>query len=501
MKFARIVISILLLVLVFSDVHAKKGGSRGISLDTFIVETIKNNPTVRQYIQQRSVAVAEEYASRGIDDVNLFSLFNAAKNENSNITGLQPSEEKNLAYQIGATKIVSQSGTRLEASTGYTWLKSTYSPALIAIAGPIPNPLHSPSLTLKLTQPFLRNVLGIQDQLNRRVRGLQRDLEDISYQENVEAFISEMTQLYLNWLRSYQNANSLHNIYVRASRQVNLVREQVAAKVSEESDLYRILETQALYKAEWQGFLADYEGYGRQVAAMMYPDNPPTSIYPRSARGAFIYRILRSGSDIDYLKHSSRLSHILGLSKDVESEVLRANKNAMLPDANVFVSWERKAETNNGSHAWGGGFQLDDVQGGVNLSIPIPNREARGDYRAQKARLKRTMHQNERTMLDAVSSLEALLKQEKRLRERVHSLERQMFYGKKKLDAEEDQYDDGRLSLFQFIQDVNDHIRNEVNLADARAALALVRVQIGELTDQNYDMFQNVIDEVSGNGL
>lgn len=467
-----------------------------VSLNNFISETIRNNPTVRAYLQSYSQAKGEEYAARGIDDVNLEGLFSLAKKEQPQISGFESTQDHQISYKIGVNKIVSQTGTRLGASYNNFWNKSTYTPVFTNLFNPM-NPYYTPSITLFLTQPLLKNIMGRQDQLNKRLTRIQLSLSEVQYEENVEAFISEMTQLYLNWLKAYNDANTLGQVYRKTKAQVKLVRDQVKSKVAEQSDLYRILEQLANYKAQWEGALAALEGYTKQVAAMMDPLDPPASISPVSTKGSFLKKYHARRKGLKYLKNESRLRKILDYSIAAENETLKANKNARLPDLDLFVNYSRTGASGDFDRAHGSTFDNDDISGGVNLSVPLTNRSARGQYRAQRAKLSRVTYQNERTMLDATSQLEGLYEQEKRFANQVKSYEDQVRYGELKLREEYDQYMDGRITLFQLLQDHSTFISQRLSLESSRAELAYVQLLIGELTDINLDVFENVIANVT----
>lgn len=470
-------------------------GQQKLGLDEFISRTIENNPTVRAYIQSHQEAAGQEYASRGIDDLNFESLFSLARKENPQITGYESTLDKEVAYSVGLSKVISQTGTRLSAGYQNTWLKGNYPAVVTNLFNPI-NPLYTPSVTFSLTQPVLKNWLGAQDQLGKRLSRIGLELSKVSYEENIETFISEMTQLYLNWLRSYNDSNILNDVYRKLSEQVALVRKQVEAKVSEKSDLYRILEQQANYRALWEGAMARFDGYTKEVAAMMAPLDPPSDIVPQPLDGTFLNRYHSRKNGLAYLKSNSRIRRILDYTADTQEVKLKANKNARLPELDVFVDYSRVGAASSFGRAHGTSFDNDDISGGLSFTVPLPDREARGVYRAQRARLARTNYENERTMLNATSQLEALYEQEGRLVQQVKAYRDQVKYGKLKIDDEKDQYDDGRLSLFQLLQDVSTYIGQSLDLETSKVNLAQVRLLIGELTDVNFDAFQPAIENV-----
>jgi outer membrane protein TolC len=488
------------LIVLFMSITAHAAGSRAISLNQFISETIRNNPTVKGYIQQYAEAKGSEYAARGIDDVQLESLFSLAKRENPQIFGFESTEDKSIAYEIGASKIISHSGTRLRAKWSDGWTRSTYPPLPFPGFNP-PNPVYSPSISVGLIQPLLKNILGLQDRLDLNVKRIQLEAADLTYQENIELFISEMTTLYLRWLNAYENSKTFERVYKKISEQEKLVRDEVEAKVADESDLYRALEQKAFYKAQWEGYLASYEATTREVAAMMHPLSPPRGIKPAGVKGTFINRLIGEGAGLNYLRESSRLRGILDLSMDAEEVVLRSNKNAKLPALDLVVNYRRHTQAQGFKNSHSSAFNNDDISGGLNLSVPINNRAARGTYRAQQARTKRVEYENERTMLDATSQLEAFYEKKYRLEKQVRAYEQQLVFGKKKLDEEYDQYTDGRLTLFQLLQDYTAHIANSVRLEASRFELAQTKLLIGELTDRNLFAFQDIIDGVLDESL
>jgi|GEM_PF-5181777 len=466
-----------------------------ITLDSFISQTILNNPTVRAYVQRTREAEGSEYSARGIDDVQFTSLFEAAKKEQPQISGFESTEDKQIAYSVGLSKIISQSGTRIGARYQNQWTRGQYPAAVTQLFAPM-NPYYTPSVTLTLAQPLMKNIAGIQDQLGKRVTRIQLALAKVAYDENVEAFISDMTQMYLNWLRAYRSANILAEVYGKTQNAVKLIEEQVQARVSEESDLYRIKEQAANYRGQWQGALAAFEALTQQVAAMMNPGAPPQGIVPTGTENSFLSTYASRSQGLTYLKESSRLRQVLDYSLEVERQQLRADKNARLPDLELFVNYTRLGASGDFNRAHGSTFDNDDISGGLNFSVPITDRTARGQYRYQKAKLNRVGFENDRTMLDATSRLEGLYDQERRYLSQVKAYEQQVYYGRKKLDEEIKQYEDGRLTLFQLLQDQTDYTNQRLVLEEAKVDLASVRLSIGELTDVNLDDFSGTIESV-----
>jgi outer membrane protein TolC len=488
------VIAIFIFVLLAQPLHADPLKGASLTLDGFISQTIRNNPTVRAYVQAHSEAAGAEYAARGIDDVGLSALFSASREEMPDTSGSSSTMDKNLSYGVGLTKLISQTGTQLEAKYQDAWQRSQYPPAVAAF-GPM-NPVYTPSVTLSLTQPLLKNIMGRQDQLNLRVRRIQLKTSVVQFQENVEAFISDMSDIFFRWSNAYYNSRFLRDIYYRTLEQAKLVRKQVKAKVAEESDLYRILEQQENYRGQMEGAFAQFEGLTKEIALMMQPENPPSNIIPDTGT-SFLKKATSRKDGIDYLQSSSRIRKILDYSLATQGEVYRAKKNARLPGLNLVVEYGRLGAASEFGNAHGSSFDKNSISGGLNFQLPITNRAARGEFREQSARMKRVEFENERTMLNATSRLEALYDQHRRISRQVDAYEKQVHYGDLKLKAEMNQYQDGRLTLFELLQDVSTYTSQKISLNAAHVSLARIEVLIGELTDMNYDLFKGVIDEVA----
>jgi len=485
---------VLILISLAHSLHADSLKGTGLTLDEFITQTIQNNPTVRAYVQEHSEAKGAEYAARGIDDVGLSALFSASREEMPGTSGLSSTLDKNLSYGVGLTKLISQTGTQLEAKYQDSWQRSKYPPAIAAF-GPM-NPAYSPSVTLSLTQPLLKNIMGRQDQLNLRVRRIQLKTSLVQFQENVEAFISNMSDIFFRWANAHSNAKFLRDIYYRTVEQAKLVREQVKSKVAEESDLYRILEQQESYRGQMEGAFAQFEGLTEEIGLMMRPENPPSNIIPDTGN-SFLKKATSRRDGVDYLKSSSRIRKILDYSLAVQNEVYRAKKNARLPGLNLVVEYGRSGAGSEFGNAHGSAFDENSISGGLNFQVPITNRAARGEFQEQSARMKRVEFENERTMLNAISRLEALYDRHRRISKQVDAYEKQVHYGDLKLKEEMNQYQNGRLRLFELLQDVSTYTSQKIDLNAAHVNLARIEVLIGELTDMNYDLFESSIDAIA----
>ena len=157
-----------------------------LELDTFIQSILENNPGVQRILAAEAIAAGELEASQGIDDAILSSSLNLAHSEPNQVIGFEASESDDVQLKLSYDRLFSESGRRL--SVALSDQHTNRDPAL----GTIGSQYYQPSFTLRLTQPLLKNVGGIQNRLNIDLKQLNLKLARLNNKESLESYITQL---------------------------------------------------------------------------------------------------------------------------------------------------------------------------------------------------------------------------------------------------------------------------------------------------------------------
>ena len=140
--------------------YSHQSTAQELGLDNFVRSILINNPGVQKILAEKNIAAGTLESSLGIDDAVLSSSLSLSHTEPNQVLGFEASNSDDTRLSLSYDRLFSNTGTRL--SLAYVNQYTDRDPALVALG----NTYYQPSLTLRLTQPLLKNSGGIQDQLN-----------------------------------------------------------------------------------------------------------------------------------------------------------------------------------------------------------------------------------------------------------------------------------------------------------------------------------------------
>lgn len=176
--------------------------------------------------------VQNAMALDGIQDWNLFAAYSYGKGIGSFITTDFNTDGTRQAFTAGGARAFADTGTRLSLSTTYSSVENQ--PAFGAI--PIPDNF-SLSFDIAVTQPILRNAFGILDRTVLRQKNALDTMANIVYREDIEGFITMLTNSYLSWQLAYKSLNYMEEQLKKIESQTAIVAAQVKSGSAEDVNL------------------------------------------------------------------------------------------------------------------------------------------------------------------------------------------------------------------------------------------------------------------------
>ncbi len=468
-------IGIVLLMLTTNFAQAEK-----LSLDHFIQTVLSNNPGVKQIMLQNDIAAAQKHSSEAIDDGYIASSLNASHAEPDKIYGNEPAKTDGIDLSLAYNRIFSNTGTRM--SVAY---QSKYTAANPATPSAGAN-YYQPSITLKITQPLLKNAGGIQDRVNRDIAVLNHDLTRLNSKEKLESYITQLTGLYIDWYLAYQEMKISENVYQQSIAQLKLTREKVRRQVSEPYEGLRAEESREDYYSRLQQAKGRFAGLQYQIHYQMNPssDNINNKLIPQDPGTATIFK-QQQQRDIDYLARESRLKNILDILEKQQLVLISAKSNGLRSSLDLSVGYTRHGIDNTLVDAQSSSFDKNNYFVMLEYSMPIGNKKASGEYQSALAKKRQVQYDSQQQLLNAKSAFNNIKVQIEKIQLSIQSLDRKITIARKKIKKENYLYKIGKLDLFELLRDQSSLLESRLNREKLYAQLLNLKNQLGELVDNN----------------
>jgi outer membrane protein TolC len=351
---------------------------------------------------------------------------------------------------------------------------------------------YQPSFTVRLTQPLLKNAEGIQDSLDINLKQLNLKLANLSSEENLESYITQLARLYLDWYLAAREMAISKEVHQQAIEQEKLTRIKVKRQVIEPYELLRAQETREDYYSRWLQSQGRYLGLTSQIWRQMNPKQYVISdkLTPVNPASSQLFTIHQSASESEnYLANTSRLKNILIALQGQQQLILDAKGNAKKADLNLSLGYTRHGVDNSFSDAHSSNLKQNDYSVMLEYRYALGNKRASGDYQAQLASKHQIEADTQQRMIDAEANLANLQEQETQLIVALKSIDRKISLATKKLSKEQRLYKIGKLDLFELLRDQTAHLESRLQKEQLSTRLLTLQLNIGELLDNNLAIF------------
>lgn len=456
-----------------------------LSLDSFVQSILKNNPGVQKILSEQAVAAGVLEASLGVDDGVISSSLGLVHSEPNQITGFEVTESNNKLLDVSYDRVFSDSGTRLSIAYG-----NQFTDQIPAFA--LGDQYYQPSITVRLTQPLLKNYGGIQDRLNLELNRLNFKLSRLNSKEALESYITQLAVLYIDWYLASRELDISKEVHQQVVEQEKLTEIKVKRQVIESYELLRVKETREDYYSRWQQAEGRYLGLMHEIRLQMNLNKDITAdeLSPHDPEDSQLFTAKQTAfSQSDYLATSSRLKDILDTLKQQQIILLDAKDNSRDSDLNLSLGYTRHGVDDDFNDAHSSELDKDDYSLMLEYKKPLGNRQASGNYQAQVASKRQVEADTKQSMIDVESSLANSMAQEKQLAIALKSSDRKIKLATKKLKQERRLYKIGKLDLFELLRDQTAQLESRLNRERLYAQLLMFRLNIGELLDQNLDAY------------
>ncbi|HCL56725.1 MAG TPA: hypothetical protein DHW82_06920 [Spirochaetia bacterium] len=393
-----------------------------------------------------------------------------------------------LSLGISIDKMFSDTGTIMSLSHD---LNDTLSSVKV-MGSTSQSDLSKSSLSLSLIQPILKNWMGIQSKLPKKIAAIDLKIKEITYLESIEGRMVEAATMYLDWLYLHRQKTILKDIIAKNTNLLKETTSRFNAGIAEVSDLESAKQNVMLFENTlrevdnaYQGLILNIKRY-IEVNEEDIPDD----------------KVFDAVVKISAEHKSQRVLEILQLTKKQLGLSLETKENNLLPDLSLLLSYTLAGyDYQSGSNSASFGKSYSDLMKfgkheiflGFQFSLPLGNDKAKGELKALKIdfqKMENTLKDTEESLLlkektisDGINIYFKLIKGQE---DYVASLE------KKEADQKK-QYKQGQLGLTEII-------RTSIDLSNAKLTLTKYIVQhykyyyqLLELQDQMMEQYQNLI--------
>ncbi|MDR3238361.1 MAG: TolC family protein [Spirochaetia bacterium] len=324
--------------------------------------------------------LAEENAlkkARALSDITL-----TANANRSSTAQLSSDSTKPFAYvdtQLGAalTKKFTTTGTIVGVNGGYgqTGYEGVYPPSPPP-AGPIDSYVYSPYIGVTLKQPLLYNFLGKVDRYTEEDAEMKVDLEKVRLIENNKMSLNTYKKLYFEWILTLKKIQNSKKSIASAQTQLNQVRRNYQAGISEEDDYQRTVATLIDYQQQLESdliILNNIEHYlSLYINAFALEPNQDDfdEFFAKSNEHVYDF--------VDFSKTSS--AKMLNMTMDRLAHSKGIFENRTLPELNVTGAYTRKNLTNESSEKFSR-FSENDWRIGFEFVYNLGSNLAEGELK------------------------------------------------------------------------------------------------------------------------
>lgn len=469
----------ILMTLILSLTFASVLGAKTINMDDFIKSYLEKSKSLKDEFWNTKKLGGTVKKTSGIDDIKTKLNGGYTYAKGSSIPSVYSYDSSTLyGITLSADKVVSQTGTRLSVSHGinYTDAKDGYfftPPTTKYLIGD--KTQYGASFAFSITQPILKNFLGLQDRLPYFSALIGEQMQRIQYEEKLETEMVNGVAMYLNWIYLIQQKRILKENIADNLVILRDTEARVRAGIAEISDLEVARENVILI----QNTLLEIDN-AYQISLLNMRKYMDISDEDLPDEKTIDKKMDLKSKPIEGI----RSLQVLELMKKQYDLILDGKKNAKLPDLNLIASYQLIGSDANISSSYSG-LKTSQFFLGFEFILPIFNLTASGEFEETNAEYQKVIETKietekdiriaDKTLKNSFLTYQKLIDEQKKY---IASME-------KKSRDENKQYKQGILSLREIA-------RTSIDLANARLKLTEYTIKY----HNNFYQYLGLMDEI-----
>ncbi|MBN1897722.1 MAG: efflux RND transporter permease subunit [Spirochaetes bacterium] len=450
-----------------------------ITLHEFMDHCMKNNPEIFSALSDIALSEAEHIQAKAIHDIVFNIHYNRIFSQPfSEFSSDKIGEQKTDNLGAGINWMVPYLGTKLGTGLEYNKTRLAFSPGSSLPFTRID--YYSPEIYINVSQPLLKNWLGIVDRFPLKQTRLNKLITTETVKESIESILIDLYNLYFDWYLLYNQ----YHIYSTNVKNSQILLEQITRKfkadLSDRSDMSQTKILNIEYQKAQELHKIRYDIMSRKIYMWMHGSVSVPSdlaIYPEDKVDLMSVDLAQFSLD------KTRQKKILNLTRTLLEETLKKDKSGLLPELNFLLSYNIRNYTQDSDKIFES-MDYKDYTIGLELVYPLGAHQGRGQVKTSQESLKKWGDDFKDFELSYTQSFDQLVNIWKVYKDILEHDEELIEQGDIKLKEEEKKYRQGRSDLYFIIQDKNDLLQYNLTYLQDYIELKRLSIQILGMMDK-----------------
>lgn len=406
--------------------------------------------------------------SRSQYDPLLTGSFSYTKDKSERTNTIFGSESSQTAYTVGASQLL-PSGTNL--SLQFSDVKETTDAPFAASPS-----LHNATTQLSISQPLLKNGLGFQSRYQVKLAKQLFQASKHQVQGDLMFLTLQNLQIYWNWHLQQQLKRINSEALSAALRLHRTNRQKMVIGLIEKADLYAFSANVDLKRSDL--YLAEVNLNTAESSLRVALNLPSQKLSLgtedfKSKKYPSVEKMTQEALD----NHPAYLA--LKTKVGAQKTAVAIDRNSKLPQLDLTGSLSLNGIDPRFTNATGDVADGNPVwMGGVNLSFPLLNRNARAGYKKSLIQQQRDLYALKNLENQIVSMMREGYNKYLKAHQRMQVVSKAMKNQKLKWEGEVSRYDQGRSDPDIVIRYQDDYLNTKKLYAQARAEFQLAKAEL-----------------------
>jgi len=420
--------------------------SATLSLDQFISRTLATHPWMKQSAQTYWATVFRRESADAIYDWNLFASYTFQHGMSSQgVTAFSPDTNVDLG-KVQVSRLF-PGAVHLSVTGIYEGYRTMPAP----FPGVQIQDLEVLGLSIAIKKPLWSNLMGALDRYPLKLQSYQVKMSELRYQDDLNAFVRQLTDVYLSWYLQYRTVEILTAQMKTADALMNITLRQAQKQLAEELDVAqsrqqvitrRMQAKQAMQVlAQQDALIQGYLGLAKGPVG--------TPVLPS------IGFALSEKESLEHVAYASNLSQLLDLNIQTQKELLSYRDELTKPAVDGFMQYNLASRDNYGSLQPFGG--KNTISAGVSLAVPL-NDTVLVALDEAKALIRQAQYQKEVGLRQVTDQLKVTFAAKKALAEQLEEANKLGVVSRDVARLEERKYQAGRSPSQFFVIGAQDRV-------------------------------------------
>jgi len=487
----RIATSVILLAIIFI---LSAQAEEVLTLDSFIKTAIEKNPAYQASAKEYLAALEANKSAHGLEDWNLIAAGVLTGSSASPTGGFSPTYQHIASYSLGVEKYIAATGTALKIEHSNARYVAEYPTMTIPGLGTLDlsprTPSYSPSLSIQILQPLMKNGFGLAAKNGLRLSDYATKLAALKLSEDWEDFISRLNNEYLTWQLCHINVKLYEEKTKKVDNQLALIQKQVKYGLSENLDLVQMRQKLQGYKLMLESAKMACQNQSQNILLLMGQE-----LGQELQPSDFVKDgpVMEAKDAQTYLATNSNIKQTTDLLVAMQTTALDTAKDGTKPEVNLIGEFKPKGYGYGFSDSLSTIGNYAEYTVTVSASRPLANDQAKATATQANLDYEKSLATQAETLLNVKMGLTALYTNLKYLTNMVALNEKNQELANERLNLEQKKFRQGRNSVFFLLQAEDDVLAAENSLNETLFAREKVIGQIKALTDRYLVEYQDVL--------